>query len=57
MTTTQIKQTIGQLEASIDKVEAFLCADDYRLYCDNVYSAITIWKGVLKEIKEKDESE
>lgn len=34
--------TIGQLEKSIDDVEIILNEEDFRDYCDNLYSCIAI---------------
>ena len=53
MTETQIKQVIGQLEASIDKAEHYTTKEEFEEYCDNVQSCITRWKVILKQIKEK----
>jgi hypothetical protein len=47
----KVKQTIGQLEASIDKVEIYLNDDDFKEYCDSIATAITYWKTILKRIK------
>ncbi len=34
--------TIGQLEKSINDVETILSEEDFRDYCDNLYSCIAI---------------
>jgi len=49
MTTVQIKQTIGQLEASIDKIEPLLDIEEFKEYCDGIATAITFWKVELKK--------
>lgn len=48
MTQEQILQIIGQLEASITKIEPLLPLEDFQEYCDSVYSAITHWRVLLK---------
>ena len=52
MSEVQIKQTIGQLEASIDKIEPKLTLEEFRDYCDNIAVAITYWKVELKKLKD-----
>ena len=51
MNEQQILQIIGQLEASIDKVEAFLDTNSFQEFCDNSYSNISYLRQILKEIK------
>lgn len=48
----KIKQTIGQLEASIRKVEPYLTMDEFKEYCDSIQTAVTYWKIILKHIKQ-----
>jgi len=50
MTVIQIKQTIGQLEASIDKIEPRLSLEEFKEYCDGIHTAITFWKIELKKL-------
>jgi len=50
MNKQQILQTIGQLEASIDKIEASLTLEEFREYCDSIATAITYWKIELKKL-------
>ncbi len=59
MSEQQILQTIGQLDASISKVEPYLDQEDFRDYCDSTYQAISHWRFILKQVKEnkKDDSE
>lgn len=52
MTEVQIKQTIGQLQASIDKIEPKLDIEEFREYCDSIAVAITYWQVELKKLKE-----
>jgi hypothetical protein len=54
MTEIQIKQTIGQLEASINKVEKFTNEEEFKEYCDNIQTCITYWRTILKKIKENE---
>ena len=52
MTIVQVKQTIGQLNASIAKIEPELTVEEFRDYCDSVATLITYWKIVLKKLNE-----
>jgi len=54
MTEVQIKQTIGQLETSINKVESFANEEEFKEYCDNIQTCITHWKIILKKVKENE---
>ena len=54
MTEVQILQTIGQLEASINKVENYLDDEQFQDYCDGIYTAITHWRIVLRKIKQEN---
>jgi hypothetical protein len=54
MTKVQIKQTIGQLEASIDKIEPLVNQEDFAVYCDAIQTAIVAWRCKLKEIRNPD---
>ena len=47
----RIKQTIGQLEASIAKIEPYLNDEDFKEYCDSIATATTYWKVILKQLK------
>lgn len=53
LTIIQIKQTIGQMKASIDKVEVELTKEEFKDYCDHIYSVMAYWKEILK-IKEDE---
>ncbi len=52
MTEIQILQVIGQLEASVNKIEPYLNPEEFKEYCDSTYSSISTWRSVLKEVKE-----
>lgn len=52
MTIVQVKQTIGQLNASIDKIEPELTVEEFKDYCDSVATLITYWKIQLKKLNE-----
>lgn len=54
ITATQIKQIIGQQEASIDKIEPYLSEEDFAIFCDASATAITYWKIQLKRIHDKE---
>lgn len=56
LTDTQIKQIIGNIEASIDKIESELSRTEYLEYCDHAFSLITYWKAVAKNNKESEEN-
>jgi len=51
LTEAQVLQIIGQLEASINKVEPYLSTEDFRDYCDSTYSSIAMWRVVLKKVR------
>ena len=53
ITEAQVLQIIGQLEASINKVEPYLSTEDFRDYCDSTYSSIAMWRVVLHTIRER----
>ena len=53
ITEAQVLQIIGQLEASINKVEPYLNTEDFRDYCDSTYSSIAMWRVVLHTIRVK----
>lgn len=53
MNEQEILGMIGQLEASITKVEKHLHNDEYREYCDAIYTAITYWRTILKQIRDE----
>lgn len=36
----KIKQTIGQLEASIKKVEPYVNLEEFKEYCDSIQTAV-----------------
>lgn len=52
MTEVQIKQVIGQQEASIVKVESYLTDEEFREYCDAIATTTTTLKCILKKVKE-----
>lgn len=52
LTEPQIKQIIGQLESSIEKIEPTIDPDDFREYCDSIYTAIALWRIELKKLKD-----
>jgi hypothetical protein len=52
MTIIQVKQIIGQLNASIIKIEPELNVEEFREYCDAVSTLITYWKIHLKKLNE-----
>lgn len=52
MNKQQILQIIGQLEASINKIEASLDLEDFKEYCDGISIPITYWKIELKKLND-----
>lgn len=55
MSEVQIKQTIGQLEASIEKAEKFLTDEEFKDYCDSAYMCISHWRIILRKVKQKED--
>ena len=51
ITETQVLQVIGQLEASINKVEPYLDIEEFKDYCDSTYSSIAVWRNILYKIR------
>lgn len=51
----QIKQVIGQIEASMDKIETNIEEEEYKDYCDSAYTLITYWKIELKKLKTNEQ--
>ena len=49
-----IQQSRGQLLASIEKVEKYLPLEDFKDYCDAVYTAVAYQDVILKAIKSPD---
>lgn len=56
LTPTQILQVIGQLEASINKIEYYLNLEEFKEYCDTTHTQIAMWRVILKEVKEEADS-
>lgn len=46
------QQSKGQIIASIDKVEEFLTLEEFKDYCDCIYSCVAYQDLILKRIKE-----
>ena len=58
MTEIQVKQRIGQMNSSIEKIESYLTDEEFKDYCDSANTLITYWRTVLKHIKQaKEENE
>lgn len=51
MDSNQIKQSIGQIEKSIDSIEPMLSHEEYKEYCDSAYKLISLWKQQLKYVE------
>ena len=43
-----INQQIGQIEASIEKIEPYLNQEEFADYCDSAYTIIAYWKKQIK---------
>ena len=52
-----IQQSRGQLLASIEKVEKYLPLEDFKDYCDAVYTAVAYQDVILKAIKSPDKED
>lgn len=52
MTEQEILSQIGQLESSIAKIEKYLNKEEFKDYCDSIYSSIAYWRIILKNIKD-----
>lgn len=52
-----IQQSRGQLLASIEKVEKYLPLEDFKDYCDAIYTAVAYQDVVLKAIKSPDKED
>ena len=50
----KFQQSKGQLLASIEKVEKYLPLEDFKDYCDAIYTAVAYQDVVLKAIKSPD---
>ena len=50
----KFQQSKGQLLASIEKVEKYLSLEDFKDYCDAIYTAIAYQDVILKAIKSLD---
>lgn len=51
MDINQIKQTIGQIEKSIESIEPMLSDEEYKEYCDNAYKLISLWQQQSKYVQ------
>lgn len=47
-----LQQSKGQLEASVSKVEPFLDSEDFKDYCDAIYTCVAYQQKIQKEVKE-----
>lgn len=54
MNEIKVKQVIGQLEASIDKIAPELTMEEFKDYCDATATVITYWKMQLKKLRENE---
>lgn len=50
----KFQQSKGQLLASIEKVEDYLSLEDFKDYCDAIYTAIAYQDVILKLVKSPD---
>lgn len=49
-----IKQSKGQLEASIQKVEPYLDIEEFKDYCDSVHTCLAYQDTIIKKLKDLD---
>ena len=54
---TKFQQSKGQLLASIEKIEKYLPLEDFKDYCDSIYTAVAYQDVVLKAIKSPDKED
>ena len=54
---TKFQQSKGQLLASIEKIEKYLPLEDFKDYCDSIYTAVAYQDVVLKVIKSPDKED
>lgn len=47
MDANQIKQTIGQIERSIEDASRVLTEEEFSAYCDSAHKLISTWKKKL----------
>lgn len=53
----KFQQSKGQLLASIEKVEDYLSLEDFKDYCDAIYTAIAYQDTILKLLKSPDKKD
>ena len=53
----KFQQSKGQLLASIEKIEKYLPLEDFKDYCDSIYTAVAYQDVVLKAIKSPDKED
>ena len=53
----KFQQSKGQLFASIEKVEKYLPLEDFKDYCDAIYTAVAYQDVILKAIKFPDKED
>ena len=53
----KVQQSKGQLLASIEKVEKYLPLEDFKDYCDAIYTAVAYQDVILKAIKFPDKED
>lgn len=53
----KFQQSKGQLLASIEKIEKYLPLEDFKDYCDSIYTAVAYQDVVLKAIKYPDKED
>ena len=50
----KVQQSKGQLLASIEKVEKYLPLEDFKDYCDTIYTVVVYQDVILKLLKSPD---
>ena len=55
LTEQQLKQRIGQLEASCDEMEEALNEREFQDYCDHVYSCISYYRQSIRKLHKLEE--
>ena len=54
---TKFQQSKGQLLASIEKIEKYLPLEDFKDYCDSIYTAVAYQDVISKAIKSPDKED
>lgn len=51
---TVLRQSKGQLEASIQKVEPHLNIEEFKDYCDSIHTCLAYQDTIIKKLKDSE---